>query len=173
MRLIRLAGWLVLLAGSMALDSADSVQARQKSLKDRLVGAWDTPSTVITRADGTKFEPFGAHPVGMIIFAADGHFAMVVTKSDLPKLASNNRMIRTADESNALAEGVRALYGTYSVDEAKKTLNYHVVGSSFPNENGKDETRTITMLTANEVRWTNAGGAAGGLQVLATWRRVK
>jgi hypothetical protein len=171
--LIRLVAWSVLLACGAALSSADSVQAQQKTLKDQLVGAWDTPTTVITRPDGTKFEPFGAAPIGMIIFAADGHFAMVVTRPDLPKLASSNRLAGTAEENKALAEGVRALYGTYSVDEANKALTYHVLGSSFPNEIGKDETRTILTLTADEVQWTNASGAAGGLPVLATWRRAK
>jgi hypothetical protein len=173
MSLIRLVAWSVLLACGAALGSADSVQAQQKTLKDQLVGAWDSPTTVITRPDGTKFEPFGANPIGMIIFAADGHVAMVVAKPDLPKLASNNRMSGTPEENKALAEGLRALYGTYSVDEAKKTLTYHVLGSSFPNEIGKDETRTILALTADEVRWTNASGAAGGMPVFATWRRVK
>ena len=60
MSLIRLVAWSVLLACGAALSSADSVQAQQKTLKDQLVGAWDTPTTVITRPDGTKFEPFGA-----------------------------------------------------------------------------------------------------------------
>jgi len=42
-------------------------------------------------------------------------------RSDSTKFAANNRLQGTADDNKAAAQGTISTYGTYSVDEAKKT----------------------------------------------------
>src|SRR5262245_8471442 len=51
---------LALLPGSSA--------GQEKTLKQQLVGAWTLVAVVGERSDGSKFEPFGANPKGIIIF---------------------------------------------------------------------------------------------------------
>ena len=75
--------------------------AQQKSLKDQLVGTWTAVSNVQTRPDGSKLEPFTTNPKGAFMFAADGHFAFVLMRPDLPRLASNDRLKPTAEEAMA------------------------------------------------------------------------
>jgi putative aminopeptidase FrvX len=43
-----------------------------------------------------------------------------------PKIASNNRLAGTAEDNKAIVAGTLALFGTYSVDEAKKTLTFNI-----------------------------------------------
>src|SRR5262249_44946570 len=58
------------------------------ALDKNLVGAWTIVS--VTYGEGAdKTEPYGANVKGTQIYDASGHFAVVVTRADLPKVASN------------------------------------------------------------------------------------
>lgn len=145
--------------------------AQQKSLKEQLVGTWTFVSAVNTRPDGTKFDPWGGKAVGRQIFDSTGNFSFQVIRSDVPKLASNNRLQGTADEFKAVAQGVLSYFGTYSLDDSGKTLTQHVESSSFPNFSGSDRVWAIT-LTGDELTIGSQAGAAGGTNELK-WKRVK
>jgi len=62
----------------------------------------------------------------------------------------------------AIVHGTLALFGTYTVDEAKKTLTFNITASTYPNQEGTSQTRTIDKLTADEFRNTNPGAARDG-----------
>jgi hypothetical protein len=145
-----------------------------KSLHDQLVGTWSFVIAEITAADGRKSLPFGDKPKGMLIFTADGHFSQIHVAGGLPKIASNNRVAGSAEENKAIVAGTLALFGTYSVDEAKKTLTFNIESSTFPNAEGTAQTRTIDLLTADEFRNTNPGASREG-PVVATnvYRRAR
>ena len=71
--------------------------------------------------DGRKVtQAFGANPKGIQTFEANGRFTLVFLKSDLPKVASNDRMTPTPEEAMAIAKGAIAYYGTYTVDDLKE-----------------------------------------------------
>src|SRR5262245_62478421 len=53
-------------------------------------------------SDLKKSLPFGETPKGILIFAPDGHFAQIHVASDVPKIASNNRLTGTAEEYAAI-----------------------------------------------------------------------
>lgn len=150
---------------------ASNAVAQQKSLKEQLVGTWTFVSAVNTRPDGTKFDPWSGKAVGWQIFDSTGHFSFQVIRSDIPKLASNNRLQGTADEFKAVAQGVLSYFGTYSLDDSGKTLTQHVESSSFPNFNGSKRVWAIT-LTGDELTIGSQAGAAGGTNELK-WKRVK
>ena len=133
-----------------------------KSLKDQLVGTWNFVIAEITTADGKKTLPFGDKPKGQIIFTADGHFSQVHVSSGLPRIASNNRLAGTDADNKAIVQGTLALFGTYTVDEAQKTLTFNIVASTYPNQEGTSQTRTIDKLTAGEFVNTNPGAARDG-----------
>ena len=48
----------------------------------------------------------------------------------LPKFASNNRQAGTPEENKAFVQGSLAYFGTYSVDEAAKTVTVHIESCS-------------------------------------------
>jgi len=141
-----------------------------QSAKD-LVGTWTFVSAVNTRPDGTKFDPFGGKGVGMQFVASTGQFSYQIIRSDIPKLASNNRQEGTADEFKAMAQGVISYFGTYSLDVSGKTLTQHVVSSSFPNFNDTKRIWAIT-LTGDELTLASQAAASGGTNELK-WKRVK
>ena len=83
--------------------------------------------------DGTKVDTWGANPKGMLVLDANGRYVLVINRSDLPKFASNRRDQGTAEENKAVMKGLIVTFGTYSVNEADKTLTTKVEGGSFPN----------------------------------------
>ena len=146
-----------LLAVTLGCSLGASLAAAQsaKTLRERLVGTWSFVIAEITTADGKKTLPFGDQPKGMLIFTANGHFSQVHVAGDLPKIASNNRLAGSAEDNKAIVHGSLALFGTYTVDEEKRTLTFKIVGSTFPNLAGVAQTRTIDVLSDDEFRNTN------------------
>ena len=150
----------VLLAAVLGVSAASAQP--QKSMREQLVGTWNFVIAEITAANGTKTLPFGDKPKGQLIFTADGHFSQVHVSSGLPRIASNNRLAGTDADNRAIVHGTLALFGTYTVDEAKKTLTFNITASTYPNQEGTSQTRTIDRLTADEFRNTNPGAARDG-----------
>jgi hypothetical protein len=66
-----------------------------------------------------------------------------------------------------------SVFGTYTVDEDKRTISYHIVSSSFPNWEGEAQSRTIEKLTAGEFVNTNPGVAGGRGSASNFQKRVK
>src|SRR2546425_10269757 len=115
-----------------------------------LVGTWTFVSAVDVQKDGTKVDRWGPNPKGILVFDANGRYVLVITRSDLPKFAANRVDQGTAEENKAVMRGLIVTFGTYSVNEADKTVTTQVEGGSFPNLYGGGERRNITSLTAEE-----------------------
>ena len=146
--------------------------SQQKSLKDQLVGTWTFVSAVETSKDGAKSDRWGPNPKGLIIFDANGRYSFMISRSDLPKFAVNNVHQGTAEENKAVVQGIIATIGTWSVDEATKTITTNIEAGSFPNLNGNSQKRVITSLTADELKYTNPASTTGTVAE-AVWRRAK
>jgi hypothetical protein len=160
----------MLTATTMALLALPTGGAVGQTAKD-LVGTWTWVSVDLTRPDGTKYQPFGPTPKGYVIFDSNGRFAYLLSRPGRPKFAANNRDEGTAEENKASVQGVIAYSGTYSVND--KTLIWNIEASNYPNAEGQEQKRTIT-LTADELRWTNpAPTVAGGGTAQTVLRRVK
>ncbi len=147
-----------------------AVPADAQSAKDQLVGTWMLVSIYDEHQDGSKFNPFGANPTGILMFDGNGHFAAQLIGSGLPKFASNNRLEGTPEENKAIVQGSICYFGTYSVSEADQTLNYHIESSSFPNFSGADQKRSLT-LAGDELKYTGPTSTGGTAHVV--WKRAK
>src|SRR5947209_5834340 len=157
---------LVLPAGAAAAQPA-------ASLKDGIVGTWNFAVAEVTAPDGKKSFPFGETPKGILIFTADGHFAQIHVAGDAPKIASNNRLTGTPEEYAEIMRRSLSVFGSYTVDEANRTVTYRIVSSSFPNWEGEVQTRTIDKLTADECVNSNPGVAGGRGSARNFYRRAK
>ena len=124
------------------------------------------------RPDGSRAQNFGPNPKGVLILDAGGRYAQIVTRPGRPKFASNNRMQGTPEEIKAAWEGSIATFGTWSVNEADKTVSLRIEGSAYPNQEGAEGKRSISSLTADELKWVNPAAGAGGRAETA-WRRAK
>jgi hypothetical protein len=67
---------------------------------------------------------------------------------------------------------VVAYYGTYTVDEANKTINLKFEGISFAKFVGTEGKRVITSIDDNEFRSANPATSTG-TKAESVWRRMK
>jgi hypothetical protein len=149
-----------------------SVSAQQTSLKEQLVGTYTLVSVASTAQNGTKVDLFGNNPKGLIIFDAGGHYTQVLVRTDRPKFKANNRLEGTAEENKAALAGGIGQFGTWSVNEADKSLTLHQVGvAHFPNEEGTDQKRAFS-LAGDELKIIIAVTGDGGRNE-QVWRRAK
>ena len=155
----------------LVLAATDAV-AQQKSIKDQLVGTWTVVSWDQVRADGSNVQRFGGNPKGINVFDANGRFFVMFARPDLPKIASRDPLKTTTEENKAVMEGTIAYYGTYSVSESDKVLTLRVEASSFPNQVGADQKRTITELTGDQLKYENTTVMSGG-QIHVVLSRLK
>jgi hypothetical protein len=164
-----------IIAALLALGVSAGAAAAQpaQSFKDLIVGTWNFVVAEITAPDGKKSFPFGETPKGTLIFTADGHFAQIHVATDVPKIASNNRMTGTPEEYAGIMRRSLSVFGTYTIDEANKTVTYNIVSASFPNWEGEAQTRTIDKLTTEEFVNTNPNVAGGRGSASNLYRRVK
>jgi hypothetical protein len=125
---------IVRMAFALALGVGAATAQPAKTLREQLVGTWSFVIAEIATADGKKSLPFGDKPKGMLIFTADGHFSQVHVAGGLPRIASNNRLAGTAEDNKAIIAGTLALFGTYSVNEAKRTLTFNIEASFTESE---------------------------------------
>ena len=137
-----------------------AIVAQQKSLKEQIQGPWSLASCNSTNEKGEKtINCASNNPRGILILAGNGNYAST-TVADGRK--------------NADAPGVTANFGTWSVNEADKTLTLHPVGAREPAIEGKDFKMNIS-LNEGELRTTGdlkTLGLQGG-RLDATYRRFK
>jgi hypothetical protein len=139
--------------------------AQQKTLKEQVVGTWTYSSVDIVRPDGSRVPLFGPDPQGRAIFDGNGRYGLLTSRAGLPKFASNNRNEGTAEENKAVVQGSISHFGTYTVNEADKTITFHIEASTFPNWNGIEQKRPFTV-TEDELRWTTAASSGGSAEVV-------
>jgi hypothetical protein len=160
----------VLVAAFGWLGTFTVAAAQQAGLRQQVVGVWSLSSQYVERPDGSRVERFGANPKGLAFFDQGGRFSQVMMRPDLPKIASNNAMTATDAENRAIIEGSTAFFGTWSVDEATGTLLNRIEGATFPNWNGTELKRTLS-ISGDEMKQCVASQIGG--TSCATWRRVR
>jgi hypothetical protein len=79
----------------------------------------------------------------MAIFDGTDHMSVQIIAADRSKSASNS--------SRTPVEQEIGYFGTYSVDEAAKTVTYHIERCSFPQWDGIDRIVSIVFPTDSEL----------------------
>ncbi len=132
----------------LALMSPASAQSAAKSLKDQLVGHWQLVSVTVN--GGT---PYGAAPQGSMFLDAAGHVSVIVI-------------------SDGGARNI-AYFGTYTIDDADKTMSLHVDGSSggAGNASGRTFKRSV-QVQGNEMVIANQTPAGAPGKLKETWKQA-
>jgi hypothetical protein len=160
-----------LLCLAVGLSASDSL-AQQKSLKEQLVGTWTLVSSDQVRPDGRKLKQFGANPKGINVFDANGRFFIMVASADNSRIAARDPNETNQEEVGGLIAESIAYYGTYTVNEEVNVISLHLDASTFPNQVGTDQKRTITSLTADELKYSSPA-VTSGVQVHQVWKRAE
>jgi len=143
----------------------------QQGLKELIVGTW-TPVSQYVDQDGKRLEPFGSNPKGIVVYDSNGRFVLMLQRASLPKFESSNRMAGSPEENKAIVQGSIAYFGSYSVDEKEQKINIHYDGSTYPNWDGEDQVRLIS-IKGDELSMVSPVSAVGGGSVHLLLRRAK
>ena len=162
---------MALLSFGLLVPMGDAL-AQQKTLKEQLAGAWTLVSNETIAADGTKQQPFGANPKGILILDTSGHYAVVTGVPDRPKFkaTSNLRSAATTEEWAVAARGFGGNFGTWSVNEADKALIRKYTIALIPNNDGM-EMKASVSLTGDELKLTVSPAAGGRTETV--YRRAR
>ena len=157
----------------LTLLGASVSWAQQKPLKAQLVGAWTMVSQEVTPKGGTKGPGFmGPNPKGVLILDVSGQYAYVAARPDRPKLKTTSP--RKDIPAAELGEAVRpfgANFGTWSVNEADKTLIRKREVALISNNDGRELKQTVT-LSKGELRLVEVS-ANTGATIETVYRRAK
>jgi hypothetical protein len=139
---------------------------------ETLAGTWTLLSVSNVRPDGTRVEPYGPHPQGILMFDIEGRYSLQIFRAGRAKFASGDKSQGTAEEYKATVEGTNSHFGRYSVDDASRVITFQIEHASFPNWEGTEQKRSFTG-TGDELRYTvpttTTGGGATGEVV---WKRA-
>jgi hypothetical protein len=160
----------VITALGLALLPTSAV-AQEKSLKEQLAGTWTLVSIDQTDKDGKQQQLFGPNPKGIQVLDGSGKYSQIIVRPDRPKFKVNNRLEGTPEENKSAVHGTTATFGTWSVDEASKTLTVRNEGGLFPNQEGTDSKRTVSV-SGDELKVSNPA-TGSGLKSDTVWRRAK
>src|SRR3954468_2852658 len=161
-----------LVAVGLGLALSSVAFAEQKSAKEQIVGAWTLVSVTSEMGDGTRGEPFGPSPKGVIIFSNDGHFSLFQSRAEIPKIVANDRAKATAEEAQSIVASSIAYYGTYSIDESAKLMVVNLAASTYANVAAiPNQKRTVTLLTADELKFDNPR-TPNGMTLRTAWKRA-
>lgn len=160
---------MAVLFSTMALTSSEAI-GQPKPLKEQIVGTWTYVSVDTVYPDGRRVPLFGPHPQGQAVFDSNGRYMLMTARAGQPKFASNNRLEGTPEENRAVVQGSIAHFGKYAVNDADQTITFHIEASTFPNWNGVEQKRPLS-LTGEELRWKTAASSGGTAEVVL--RRAK
>jgi Lipocalin-like domain len=108
----------------------------------------------------------------MTIFGSDGRYVSLVVRSDMPKIGANSRAAGTAEENKAVVQGSIATFGRYTINEADHTLVLNIERSTYPNWNGAEQKRPIT-ISGDELKYIVPEASAGGGRGEVVLKRAK
>ncbi len=136
-----------------------------------LVGTWQLVSIQLELPD-KKIDLFGPGARGQQTFDANGRFSIIITRADLPQVASGNREKSTPEESAKLVHGTIAYFGTYTASDADKVLTVNVETATFPNWNGTTQKR-VFAFSGDQLSISNPTTTTGAGVAKIVWQRVK
>ena len=167
----KILGMMALIVFAMGIVLVGDAVAQQKTLKEQLVGTWTLVSNDLVAPDGTRRQNFGPNPKGILIIDANGRYAQIQLNPNRPKFKGRTRLDGAPEENKAVLQATSASFGTWSVNEADKSVIQHVEFHIFPNDDGRNVKFSIT-LTGDELKYTNPSASAGGIAE-AVYKRAK
>ena len=150
-----------------ALAVLAALPANAQSLKEQVVGTWSMDSNVEEYADGKKVS-WDPNAKGMLMFDAGGRFTLMLAE------IGNRKKVEGNPALNPVGKMI-AYFGTYTINEAAKTLTFKIIGASFPGWDGTDQTRAISVDASKLVAKPTAPipSAQGPFVPVVTYSRMK
>ncbi len=139
----------------------------------KFVGVWKLVSFEQRTTAGEVTHPMGPKPVGRLTYDASGHMSAQLLLPERPKFAAPSKVRGSAEQKIAAFDGYTAYYGTYTVDEAHRTVIHHVEASLFPNWVGTEQRRLFEFSEGKLILRAVNGSGGPGTESRLVWERVK
>jgi hypothetical protein len=144
-------------------------------LREKILGAW-----MLTRyvecdvASGIESNPWGEHPLGLLLYTPDGYMSAQMQHPQRLAFADGDLLYGTPEEYTAAGRSYVAYSGRFFVDELKESLQHEMAVSFFPNWVGQLQVRLIAMSGERMQLRTETPVRVHGTQksVTLTWRRA-
>jgi len=106
-----------------------------------LVGTWRLMAYTDTAAGGAPIQAFGAEPIGLFMFTADGHVSISIMRNP----PSSSAPTTDQGPNACIPEWFCVYFGTYDADYQAGTWTTHVRGSNIPAYLGTDQKRQFSI----------------------------
>src|SRR3954453_5975281 len=83
-----------------------------------LAGTWTLVAVDNVKPDGSRIQPYGPHPDGLLVLDAGGRYAVHIFRPGRPRFAANDKSQGTPEENRAAVQGTNTHFGRYAVDAA-------------------------------------------------------
>ena len=136
----RILSLFAVMALAMALLPGN-VLAQRRSLTEQLIGTWTLIEAADVYENGGKVNDWGPTVKGAASFDADGRFIWMIVGAEIASASASPRVATRM---------VVAYYGSYVVDEAKKTITYTTEGGTNSSLDGFIRTASV-IVNGNEM----------------------
>ncbi len=161
--------WLILLGFIPILIQVLMAQ----SATDRFVGTWKLVSYEQRRANGEVTYPKGRQPVGVLAYTRGGQMSAQIMPEANAAWPADYYNKATQEQLRAAMLDYVAYFGTFTVNEAEKTVVHHVQGSVNPGFLRTDQKRSYEFsgnrLILSLTRTVNGEDRS----IRLTWERVE
>jgi hypothetical protein len=141
---------------------------------DDLLGAWRLESAVEVFDDGERSDEFGPNPAGYLCYNPAGIVSATLGDSARLPVSAGDPQGGTNDDYQQMARRFIAYAGPFTVDVANGTVTHHVDVSLFPNWQGHDQVRRVTIedgrLSIIASKRTSTDGRTFHSELI--WRRI-
>jgi hypothetical protein len=145
---------IALCAAALLASAASPTLAQDKSFKESIIGAWLVTSVADVGENGQSSDRWKGQTTGQITLGRTGRFTQILVG---PAVASMK-----SDDPRKPDRLIVAHYGTYTVDEAAKKINYKIEGSGYSPRVKTDGSWTVEgkgeKLTFNGSQRKDGGG---------------
>jgi hypothetical protein len=118
----------------------------QKSLRERLIGAWRLVSYVEKDVDtGKENKPLGENPEGIIMYTHDGYMSAQLGSPGRTNFSGGDMYRGKVEEYAAEGSTYIAYTGPFYIDEQKQSLKHEMQISLFPNWKGQQQARLVEV----------------------------
>ena len=168
---------LLKMAAASPLAGAVALNARSRTLREQLIGAWrmvDAETVDLATGASSPFSGKRGPYSGLIVYLANGLMSVQFASQRGVVRASVGRDQLTADEESAYFETYFGYFGKFEVDEQARLVRHQPEGSILGSQVGKTLVRWIKIdgdlltLTTEVSKQTATSSKFDRL----TWRRV-
>lgn len=142
--------------------------------RETVVGTWRLVSSILTDSAGKQTHSFGEHPLGRIMYTADGHMAAQLYNATRPKLGAEPAKADPAAVRAAFL-GLGTYFGRYTLDTVAHTVTHAVEGASNPESIGGKLVRSYRFMGPDRVELTvvtRSDGTKVTNPTVLVWERV-